>query len=221
MNIRKIFEFTAIVFIAITIISLSKASRTDVTPKYSSALRLSSFTTIVACLHYFLMALSAVFQKDTLAIIMYRYADWVITTPVLLIELLMLLGIDGNTWYTTELVLANIVMLAFGFYGELFPTFITKLWSGILGFIPFVYIVWRIYNTMKQQTLTNQEQQQQSKTNIRYYLAIIFACIWAFYGFVYFFDSQIVRSIAYTILDLISKGVFAGFVYGFGSSFIQ
>lgn len=42
------------------------------------------------------MALSAVFQKDTLAIIIYRYAYRVITTPVLLIELLMLLGIDGD-----------------------------------------------------------------------------------------------------------------------------
>lgn len=216
MNIRKIFEFTAIVFIAITVISLSKASRKDVSSKYSSTLRLSSFTTIVACLHYFLMALSAVFQKDTLAIIMYRYADWIITTPVLLIELLILLGIDGNIWYSTELILANIVMLLFGLYGEIFTDFSVKLWSGMLGFLPLIYIIWRVYKS-----ITESQQDDDMKARLRYGVAIGFGVIWLLYGVVYFLESQITRSVLYTVLDLLSKGVFAGFIYGFGNILID
>ena len=216
MNIRKIFEFTAIIFIAITVISLSKASRKDVSTKYSSTLRLSSFTTIIAGLHYFLMALSAVFQKDALAIIMYRYADWIITTPVLLIELLVLLGIDGNIWFSTELIIANIIMLLFGFYGEIFTDFSIKVWSGILGFLPLMYIIWRVYKS-----ITESQQNDDTKTRLRYGVAIGFALLWVLYGVVYFLDSQLTRSVLYTVLDLLSKGVFAGFVYGFGNMLIN
>jgi bacteriorhodopsin len=222
MTIRKLFEFTAIVFISVTVISLSKASRPDVSDTYASTLRLSSFTTIVACLHYFLMALSSVFQKDTLAIIMYRYADWVITTPILLIELLVLLGISGDPWYITQLVFANLVMLVFGFYGEIFTDVSSKIWGGILGFVPLLYIVWRVYSKfIDQHGDTNQSQIEKTELySWRSILGIGFAIIWGLYGIVYFFDSNYTRSILYTILDLISKGVFAAIVYGGGKFLI-
>lgn len=216
MNIRKIFEFTVIVFIAITVISLSKASRTDTSPKYSSVLRLSSFTTIVACLHYFLMALSSVFHQDILTIIMYRYADWIITTPVLLVELVLLLGIDENLWYFTELVIANIIMLIFGLYGEVYNGFTVKTWSGLLGFLPLLYIIWRVYSS-----IVHKQDINDKKMKLRYGVAIGFGILWILYGVVYFLDSQINRSILYTILDLLSKGVFAGFVYGFGNILVN
>ena len=162
------------------------------------------------------MALSAVFQKDTLAIIMYRYADWIITTPVLLIELLILLGIDGNIWYSTELILANIVMLLFGLYGEIFTDFSVKLWSGMLGFLPLIYIIWRVYKS-----ITESQQDDDMKARLRYGVAIGFGVIWLLYGVVYFLESQITRSVLYTVLDLLSKGVFAGFIYGFGNILID
>jgi bacteriorhodopsin len=220
MNIRKIFEFTAIIFISITIISLSKASRPSISEKYSSVLRLSSFTTVVAALHYFLMALSAVFQRDTLAIIMYRYADWVITTPVLLVELLALLGIQGTWQYTGTLILANIIMLVFGLYGEVYTGWSVRLWSGILGFIPLAYIAYKIYEKLQEQD-HDRNSEHFGRIGWKSILAIVFGIVWALYGVVYFMGSNLTRSIAYTILDLISKGAFAAFIYAFGSDLIE
>jgi bacteriorhodopsin len=216
MNLRKIFEFTSIVFIAITIISFAKSSRNEVSPKYASLLRLSGFTTFVACLHYFLMAISSVFQKDVLSVILYRYADWIITTPVLLFELILLLNLETDGWLLLQLLVANVVMLLFGLYGEIFYTdAFTKITSGLLGFLPFAWIVWKIYSARKN------EQTPSSKSSWSNTIAIAFLVIWTLYGVVYFFDSNFTRSILYTILDLISKGAFAAVIYGAGNLLIQ
>lgn len=214
MDLRKIFEFTTIIFKSVSVISLFKSVRSDISAKYSSALRLSSFTTIVAALHYFLMAISTVFQKEALTIIMYRYADWVITTPVLLIELLMLLGVSEDVWFVSKIVLANILMLLFGLYGEIFTGFTTRLISGILGFVPLLWIIWSIYDKMK-------ERPEDTRETWRRTLGVIFAGVWLMYGVVFFSGSNWLRSLIYTVLDLISKGAFGAFIYGAGSYFID
>lgn len=216
MDIRKIFEFTSIVFIAITVISFLKSTRDDVSPKYASLLRLSGFTTFVASLHYFLMAISAIFHKDVLSIILYRYADWVITTPVLLLELFVLLKIDQSRWH---ILLANLVMLLFGLYGEIFYTdSFVKLTSGLLGFIPFIWIVWKMYSLLS--TPVSLKDTQSRGWNWSILIAIAFFFIWTLYGVVYFIDSNFIRSILYTFLDLLSKGAFAAIIYGMGDSLI-
>ena len=79
-------------------------------------------------------------------------------------------------------------MLSFGYMGE--SKVITYIFANILGFIPFIimlYLIWKYYC---------------NKSNIIVF--IVFSIIWSMYGIVYFFDNNS-KNISYNILDIITK----------------
>ena len=79
-------------------------------------------------------------------------------------------------------------MLAFGYMGE--SRVINYILANILGFIPFIimlYIIWKNYC---------------NQSNIIVF--IVFSIIWSLYGIVYYFDNNN-KNIAYNILDIIAK----------------
>ncbi len=50
----------------------------------------------------------------------YRYADWLLTVPLLLLELILVLGLSAaRTWNLgIKLVVASVLMLGLGYVGE-------------------------------------------------------------------------------------------------------
>jgi bacteriorhodopsin len=79
----------------------------------------------------------------------YRYLDWIITTPTMLITLMAFLDkdknkdnnlynyIQKNKYFIIKIIVLNLIMLLFGLAGEL--KYLDYNSAIILGFIPFIY----------------------------------------------------------------------------------
>lgn len=145
-------------------------------------------------------------------ITLYRYADWFITTPIMLITLMAYLDIDSEKTISLmdflrshksnilKVVGLNALMLLFGFFSELIPGY-QGLFVG-LGFLPFVGYFWLIYK----------EYLQKEKTDVhpiftRQRIFWYFLVFWTLYGVVSFLP-YVAKNIAFNILDLFSKNGF-------------
>ena len=76
----------------------------------------------------------------------YQYMDWLLTVPLLLVEILLVMNLDDAT-YTTKswmLGLGSALMIVFGYYGKLVVTGgITPCWMCCFVAMDFVcYIVY-------------------------------------------------------------------------------
>jgi len=125
-----------------------------------------------------------------------RYADWIFTTPMMLISLSYLLSMNSDTVVkfgtTASIVILNYIMLGFGYLGEM--TNISHIWTMILGFIPFFIMFYLIYkNYVKNST-------------INMWIFSVYVIIWSFYGIVYLFPQE-EKNLITNILDMIAKGI--------------
>ena len=139
----------------------------------------------------------------------YRYLDWIITTPTMLITLIAYLSnkdnislkeyISKNKSFVIKIIVLNLIMMLFGLAGELkYMDYNTAI---ILGFIPFVYYFKMIYNKyLSKNTESN-------KTKLYWFFFII----WTLYGIVAFLSYE-QKNTAYNILDLFSKNLFSVFL---------
>ena len=153
-----------------------------------------------------------------------RYIDWAITTPSMLISLMVYLiylnnSVENNT-NTNELelfaifkdnstifisiLLLNWLMLLFGYLGEM--KIIPVLLGVFLGFIPFLLYYYMIYvNYVNEKTPG-------------YLLFWYFFLFWSMYGFVAVLPYYVKNSF-YNILDLFAKnffGIFLSYIIFFG-----
>ena len=127
--------------------------------------------------------------------IAYRYIDWSITTPIMLLVLCLYLA--NNLKLSVKLgtyiiiVILNYIMLSFGYMGEVG---ITDRTTGVVGgFAAFGLMYFIIYTTfMKKYNFAN------------FILFWFYAIVWSFYGIVYMLDN-IYKIPITNLLDLISK----------------
>ncbi len=136
----------------------------------------------------------------------YRYFDWIVTTPVMLLTLTAYLDknsytglidyIKQNSNFVIKIVSLNLLMLIFGLVGEL-NLFDYNISIGI-GFIPFIYYFKMIYDKYIY---------KQESTNDRKGLFYFFAIVWTLYGVVAFLPYE-QKNISYNILDLFAKNLF-------------
>ncbi len=135
----------------------------------------------------------------------YRYYDWFLTTPTMLITLTAYLDknkytslldyIKDNKQFLIKIIIANCLMLLFGLLGELG---VMNYHLGIiLGWIPFIYYYKEIYDKY----IKNQETTKDRKT-----LYWFFLIIWSLYGITAFLP-YVTKNISYNILDLFSKNL--------------
>jgi bacteriorhodopsin len=137
----------------------------------------------------------------------YRYYDWIITTPIMLLTLMAYLDDNNNlnlkNFIKTnkndiiKIVFLNLLMLIFGLLGEL--NYINYNNAIILGFIPFI-----IYFTLIYNKYINNKKITSDKKNMFYFYIII----WLFYGLVAFLPYY-QKNISYNILDIFSKNIFS------------
>jgi len=139
----------------------------------------------------------------------YRYLDWIVTTPTMLITLMSYLNnkddsnlkefLSENKIFVIKIVTLNIIMMLFGLAGELnYMDYNTAI---IIGFIPFIYYFKMIYD---KYLITNTES---NKTKLYWFFFII----WTIYGVVAFLPYE-QKNTAYNILDLFSKNLFSVFL---------
>ena len=130
-------------------------------------------------------------------ITLFRYYDWVITTPTMLFTYSMYLVIDHEKYTLITIILLNWLMLFFGYMGELGKLSV-KL-STFLGFIPFITMFYIIYENYAKYT------------PIGLSTFIYFVSVWGLYGIAALMNYEI-KNIMYNILDLFAKNFFALFL---------
>ena len=114
-----------------------------VTAKWKTSLTVSGLVTLVAAWHYFYMRDVWVATGTTPTV--YRYIDWMITVPLLMVEFYLILSAitkvpAGVFW---RLMIGTFVMLIAGFMGEagymaVWPAF-------IISMAGWIFIIWEIY----------------------------------------------------------------------------
>lgn len=142
-------------------------------------------------------------------IIRYRYIDWLLTTPLLLLSLILFLNYLSNDIFEYKkyliVIFLNFIMLLSGYLGEI--NYINKYISLTFGFIFYLILILYIwYNYVKNVSYTK-------------YVFFIFSIIWGLYGVAFLFDNT-KQNIFYNSLDTISKGFFGIFINIFYSSYI-
>lgn len=165
--------------------------------KIRNILNLETCISIVAAFFYgMFMKKINVKQINYKDINVNRYVDWSITTPIMLLVLILAFSYNNNKKITLQsfllILVFNYGMLLFGFLGE--NKLYDKLKSNIIGFLFFCALYGYIY-------FTHIHGFNKFDNNILYFSFII---LWALYGVAYWMEER-KKNVAYNILDLFSK----------------
>jgi len=174
----------------------------------NTLLKLETLVQIVEASFYILVT-KYLPRLDLNSISKLRYADWVLTTPMMLLSTVVFMIynttkpaslmeiLKDNKKPLIRITVCNLCMLLCGLLGEY--GIIDKFTSTILGFAFFGCVFNTIYK----------EYTKQNKKNL---VLFWFTCIvWALYGVVYLFNS-LNKNIAYNILDVIAKNFYGLFI---------
>ena len=77
----------------------------------------------------------------------YRYVDWLLTVPLLLVEVIAVLALakEVSRSLITRLVPASAAMIALGYPGEISSDQNTQVMYGVLSTLPFIYILYVLF----------------------------------------------------------------------------
>lgn len=151
------------------------------------------------------------FSRVSQNITPYRYLDWAITTPIMLITLSGFLNHNGSgptrlrefllkyKGSIIKIVFLNVAMLLFGLIGEF--GYLSPFTSTILGFIPFTLN----FKYIKETFLPSSED---TFKNTLFYWFVFF---WALYG-LFAVMNYTIKNTGYNILDIFAKNFFGLFL---------
>lgn len=195
--INNSFYVTYVFLITTGTITFIEAIRTKV-PEVRNILNLETCISIVAAYFYgkFIEKLNDK-KVDYEKLNETRYTDWAITTPIMLLVLVLAFLYNSNGgklhFMTYILILIfNYGMLVSGYLGE--QGVIDKVPANIIGFVFFAALYYYIYAVFLQDNY--------NFDNMILYLA--FLILWAGYGILYFQD-ELTKNVGYNVLDLLSK----------------
>lgn len=150
-------------------------------------------------------------QVSTTNITPYRYLDWSVTTPLMLISLSAFLKHDGSSRLTEflsnnkgsiiKIVVLNSLMLLCGLLGEF--GYLSVYTAVGLGFIPFILNFKHIKDTFLPPF--------EKETQFKHYLFYWFVFFWSLYG-VFATMNYTVKNTGYNILDIFAKNFFGIFL---------
>jgi len=199
-----------------------------VADKYKSAVYISGLVTFIAAYHYIRIfnswvdaysyegvpngerpKLTGVPFNDA-----YRYMDWLLTVPLLLIEILLVMKLEGDNFSSKAWTLGfgSALMIVSGYYGELVVTGdLTPRW--VCWFISmgfFLYIVYELLVGLAAATASEADPQIARKIHTAQVMTVI---SWCTYPVVYLFPmfgfsaakAVVSIQVGYCISDIISK----------------
>merc|ERR1711948_11650 len=144
----------------------------------------------------------------------YRYMDWLLTVPLLLIEILLVMKLDEETYNAKSktLGIGSALMIVSGYYGELVVTGdLTPRWAcWVLSMGFFLYIVFELLVGLKSATDSENDPAIKDKIALAQLMTVI---SWCTYPIVYLFpmlgitasNAVVAIQIGYCVSDIISK----------------
>ena len=155
--------------------------RNDYKPEQRPTITYAALITFIAALMYWQMKDIAGFPHPALAgniasTMNVRYLDWILTTPLLLLEFGVIASMAGAVKGTTyRLIIADLVMIITGYFGEIGnPGSIGNYVNFIISSAAWLYIVYLIWNLKLSKA---GDELTKSITNMKYF--VIFG--WAIY----------------------------------------
>jgi len=135
------FWFISMALVAATAFFFNE--RTRVSKKWSTSLNVSGLVTLVAAVHYFYMRDVWVATGNTPTV--FRYIDWLITVPLLMVEFYLILSAVtkvsvGIFW---RLLIGTLVMLIGGYLGE--AGLMPALPAFAIGMAGWAFIIYEIF----------------------------------------------------------------------------
>lgn len=150
----------------------------------------------------------------------YRYADWLITVPLLVIELLIVLGVANEVrkGLMRKLVPATVLMIALGYPGEVSSDNGTKWLWWVLAMIPFVYILWVLYGQLQEASSRESGAVSGAIKNA----TVVLLVTWCVYPIAYLFPVfdanseglEVLRQVGYTFADITAKALYGLMILG-------
>ena len=144
----------------------------------------------------------------------YRYADWLITVPLLIIELLIVLGVakQERRSLMLKLVPATILMVGLGYPGEVANSNGAKWTFWVLAMLPFIYILRTLYGELQK---AGQRETGAVATQIKNATYVLLTT-WLVYPIAYLFPIfdgesetlETLRQVGYTFADITAKGLY-------------
>jgi bacteriorhodopsin len=192
--------------------------RDRVAGKWKTSLTVSGLVTLVAAVHYFYMRDVWVATGSTPTV--YRYIDWLITVPLLMIEFYLVLSAitkvsNGVFW---RLLIGTLVMLGGGYAGETGYADVTT--SFIVGMLGWFYILYEIFAGEASKINANKAPASvQSAFNT---MRLIVTFGWAIYPLGYYFgyltgsdpaSSMASLNIIYNLADVLNKIAFGVIIW--------
>jgi len=211
-------------------------ARDRVLPKYRLAVMVSATVTSIAAYHYFRMfdsfnaayghegatdALSAFSHYN----VGYRYVDWFLTVPLLLVELVAVLGLAKavQSSLLKRLVPAAALMIILGYPGDIKSGLFglgNDMW-GLLSTIPFLYIMYVLWVELSKSLSSQSEKVRKIFTGLR----LLLIATWGVYPITFILamgtpygkaptGAEVMsREIGYSIADILAKCLFGLIIF--------
>ncbi len=203
--------------------------RSQVGPAYKTALTISGLVCAIAAYHYFRifeswnaaygLADGVVTSTSVAFNDAYRYVDWLLTVPLLLIELVLVMRLSQDETMSKSLKLgsAAALMVVLGYPGEIATDNVTRAIWGTLSAIPFTYVMYQLFKGLGESI----ERQPANVRELVKKARLLTFASWGFYPIVYMIPytslsgGSVVTGVqvGYTIADIIAKAGVGVLIY--------
>lgn len=151
----------------------------------------------------------------------YRYVDWLLTVPLLVLETIVVLGLAKTTKTSllSKLIPASALMIILGYPGEIAADTTTRLVWGTLSTIPFIYILYVLWTELGAALKTQSEAVRTKMRNLR----LLILGTWGVYPVAFLlpvFSSEasagllVGRELGYALADVLAKAFFGILIAG-------
>ncbi|MDZ7789292.1 MAG: bacteriorhodopsin-like [Xanthomonadales bacterium] len=229
--VYNMFSFTVATMAAATLFFW--LNRSQVAPEYRTAITISGLVTFIALYHYFRIFESwgAAYDIDLVAGTIsasttyayneaYRYVDWLLTVPLLLIELILVMNLSRSETITkgTRLALLAALMIILGYPGEVATSDGQRWLWGVLSMIPFLIIIYELFIGLSR-AIEDQPVEARGLIKLARNLTV---AAWFFYPVVYFLPlvvpleggtAKAILEVGYSIADIVAKALFGVLIY--------
>ena len=181
--------------------------------KWKTSLTVAAMVTGIAAIHYFYMR--GVWVSTGESPLVFRYVDWLLTVPLQIIEFYLILAAIAvvRAALFWKLMIASIVMLVFGFLGELGAM---SYWPAFaIGMAGWFYIIYEIFaGEASQISAANGTAASQTAFNA---LRLIVTVGWAIYPIGYILGAAeggaAGLNLIYNLADFVNKIAFGVFIW--------
>lgn len=149
----------------------------------------------------------------------YRYVDWLLTVPLLLVELIAVLALARKiqTKLLWKLVPAAALMILLGYPGEVSSTDGARVLWGVLSTIPFLFILYVLFVELTKSLDRQPERVRVLISRLR----LLLVASWIVYPLAYSLpllgisgaDAWVLKQGGYSIADIAAKAVYALIIF--------